>query len=60
MSKELERLKSKLKFCETLLYLYDNSKVVFNSNKYDKMVEHYQNELLKINKRIQELKEEEE
>ena len=60
MSKELERLKSKLKFCETLLYLYDNSKVVFNSNKYDKMIEHYQNELLKINKRIQELKEVEE
>ena len=59
MSKEMERLKSKLEFCKTLLYLYDNSKFVFNSNKYDTMIEHYQNELLKINKRIQELKEEE-
>ena len=58
MSKEMERLKSKLEFCKTLLYLYDNSKFVFNSNKYDKMIEHYQNELSKIYKRIQELKKE--
>ena len=59
MSKEMERLKSKLEFCKTLLYLYNNSKIVFNSNKYDNMIDHYQNELSKINKRIQELKEEE-
>ena len=59
MSKEMERLKSKLEFCKTLLYLYNNSKFVFNSNKYDKLIEQYQNELSKINKRIQELKEEE-
>ena len=58
MSKEMERLKSKLEFCKTLLYLYDNSKFVFNSNKYDKMIDHYQNELSKLNKRIQELKKE--
>ena len=59
MSKEIERLKSKLEFCETLLYLYNNSKIEFKSNKYDKMIEQYQNELSKIYKRIQELKEEE-
>ena len=59
MSKEMERLKSKLEFCKTLLYLYNNSKIVFNSNKYDNMIGHYQNELSKINKRIQEIKEEE-
>ena len=57
MSKEMERLKSKLEFCKTLLYLYNNSKIVFNSNKYDNMIDHYQNELSIINKRIQELKE---
>ena len=56
----MERLKSKLEFCKTLLYLYNNSKFVFNSNKYDKEIEHYQNELSKIYKRIQELKREEE
>ena len=59
MSKEMERLKSKLEFCEKLLYLYENSKLVFNSNKFDKEIEHYQNELSKIYKIIQELKEEE-
>ena len=59
MSKEMERLKSKLEFCKKLLYLCNNSKIIFNSNKYDDMIEQYQNELSKIYKRIQELKEEE-
>ena len=58
MSKEMERLKSKLEFCEKLLYLYENSKLVFNSNKFDKEIEHYQNELTELCKRIQDLKEE--
>ena len=58
MSKEMERLKSKFEFCEKLLYLYENSKLVFNSIKFDKEIEHYQNELSKIYKIIQELKEE--
>ena len=57
MSKEIERLKSKLEFCETLLYLYNNSKIVFNSNKYDETIAEYQNELSKIYKRLQELEE---
>ena len=60
MSKEMERLKSKLEFCEKLLFLYNISKFVFNSNKYDKEIEHYQNELSKIYQRLQELKEVEE
>ena len=58
MSKEIERLKSKLEFCETLLYLYNNSKIEFNSNKYDKKIEEYQNKLTDVYKRIQDLKEE--
>ena len=54
MSKEMERLKSKMEFYERLI------NEVFDSYKYDKKIEEYQNELSKIYKRIQELKEEEE
>ena len=57
MSKEIKRLKSKLEFCETLLYLYKNSKIEFNSNKYDKTIEEYQNRIAELYKRLQELKE---
>ena len=60
MSKEMERLKSKLEFCEKLLFLYNISKFVLNSNKYDKTIEEHQNELSEVYKRIQELKEVEE
>ena len=57
MSKEMERLKSKLEFCKSLINLYDNLNFIDKSNKYNKMIEHYQNELTKVCKRIQELKE---
>ena len=60
MSKEMERLKSKISFNKALINFYDNMNFVFKSNKYDKMIEHYQNELSEVYKRIQELKEEEE
>ena len=60
MSKEMERLKSKISFNNALINFYDNMNFVFKSNKYDKMIEHYQNELSEVYKRIQELKEEEE
>ena len=53
MSKEMQRLKSKMEFYEILI------NDVFDSYKYDKKIEEYQNELSKIYKRIQELKEEE-
>ena len=55
MSKEMKRLKSKLEFCETLLYLYNNSKIEFNSNKYDKTIEEYQNRITELSKRLQDL-----
>ena len=60
MSKEMERLKSKISFNKALINVYDNMNFVSKSNKYDKKIEEYQNELSKIYKRIQELKEEEE
>ena len=59
MSKEMERLKSKIEFYKGLINFYDSMNFTFKSNKYDKMIEQYQNELTEIYKRIQELKEEE-
>ena len=59
MSKETERLKSIIRFNKALINVYDNMNFVTKSNKYDKRIEDYQNELSKIYKRIQELKEEE-
>ena len=57
MSKEMERLKSKIRFNKALINIYDNMNFITKSNKYDKKIEEYQNEISKIYKRIQELKE---
>ena len=59
MSKEMERLKSKISFHKALINIYDNMNFISNSNKYDYKIEQYQNELSKVYKRIQELKGEE-
>lgn len=59
MSKEMQRLKSKISFNKALINIYDNMNFVTKSNKYDNKLEQYQNELSKLYKRIQELKEEE-
>ena len=56
MSKEMERLKSKLEFCKSLINLYDTLNFIDKSNKYDKIIEEYQNELTEVYKRVQELK----
>ena len=56
LSKEMERLKSKLEFCKSLINLYDNLNFIDKSNKYNKMIEQYQNELTEVCKRIQEIK----
>ena len=56
MSKEMERLKSKLEFCKSLINLYDNLNFIDKSNKYNKIIEHYQNELTEVCKKIQVLK----
>ena len=59
MSKEFERLKSKVEYCKILINALDNLNFISNSNKYDKKIEEYQNELSKVYKRLQDLKEEE-
>ena len=57
MSKEMERLKSKLEFCKSLINLYDNLNFIDKSNKYEKIIEEHQNELSEVCKKIQEIKE---
>ena len=58
-SKEIERLKSRIRFDKALIDIYDNMNFISKSNNYDKKIEQYQKDLSKIYKRIQELKEEE-
>ena len=57
MSKEMERLKSKIEVNKGLINLFDALNFISKSNKYDKKIEEYQNRLSEIYKRIQELKE---
>ena len=56
MSKEMERLKSIIRFNKVFINIYDYMNFTSKSNKYDKIIEKYQNELTKVYKRIQELK----
>ena len=58
MSKEMERLISILRFNKAIIDIYNNKNFILKTNKYDKMIEHYQNELTEIYKRVQELKKE--
>ena len=57
MSKEMERLKSKIRFNKTFINIYDYMNFISKSNKYDKRIGQYQNELSELYKRIQDLKE---
>ena len=57
MSKEMERLKSKIRFIKGLINVYDYMNFITKSNKYDNWIGKYQNELSELYKRIQELKE---
>ena len=57
MSKEMERLRSKIRFNKTLINVYDNMNFVTKSNNYDKKIEQYQNDLTEVCKKIQDLKE---
>ena len=57
MTKEIQLLKSKMKFCKKIIYELGLLNFITDSNKYDKIIEHYQNELTETYKRIQELKE---
>ena len=58
MSKEFERLKSKISFIKALINIYDYMNFITKSNRYDYKIEEYQNELSEIYKRMQELKKE--
>ena len=57
MSKEMERLKSKIEFYKRLINTLDYLNFISISNKYDEKIEECQNELREVYKRIQELKE---
>ena len=58
MSKEMQLLKSKVEYNKRIINALDYLNFISISNNYDKKIEEYQNELSKIYKRIQELKEE--
>ena len=60
MSKEMERLKSIIRFNKLFINIYDYMNFISKSNKYDNKIEEYQNELTEVYKRIEELKEVEE
>ena len=55
----MQLLKSKIEFYKKLTNAFDNMNFISKSNKYDKKIEQYQNELSELYKKIQELKEEE-
>ena len=56
MTKEMQLLKSKMVFHKTLINELDNLNFITKSNKFDKKIEEYQDELVGIYKRVQELK----
>ena len=58
MSKEMERLKSKIKYINILINLCEYKNFKTKSNKYDKLIEEYQNKLSEVYKKIRDLKEE--
>ena len=57
MSKEMERLKSKIRFNKALINIYDYMNFISKSNNYDKKIEEYQIRLSELYKKVQELKE---
>ena len=60
MSKEMERLKSKIEFYKTLINYLNYLNYVTSSNKYNEKIIEYRKILNSLYERIQELKEEEE
>ena len=57
MSKEMERLKSIIRFYKLFINIYDYMNFISKSNKYDNWIGKYQNELSELYKKVQELKE---
>ena len=58
MSKEMQLLNSKIQFYKRLINVYDELNFVSNSNKFDYKIKEYQNILLDLYRRVQELKKE--
>ena len=56
MSKEMQLLRSKMKFYKTMINELDTLNYVTGSNEYSKEIEEYQDRLAKIYKRVQEIK----
>ena len=52
MSKEMERLKSKIEFYKALINLFDGLNLIHNSNDYDKIIEENKNELTELYKKL--------
>ena len=57
MSKEMQLLKSKIRYNKLFINIYDYMNFTSKSNKYDKRIEDYQNRLSEVYKKIQDLKE---
>ena len=57
MSKEIQLLKSKIKYNKLIINIYDYMNFISKSNKYDVKIEEYQNKLTEVYKRLQELEE---
>ena len=56
MTKEMQLLKSKMEFHKTLINELDKLNFITKSNKFNKKIKEYQDELVGIYKRVQELK----
>ena len=56
MSKEMQLLRSKMNFYKTLINELDKLNFITKSNKFNKKIKEYQDELIGIYKRVQELK----
>lgn len=56
MSKEMQLLRSKMRFYKTLINELDNLNFITKSNNFDKKIKEYQDELVGIYKRAQEIK----
>ena len=56
MSKEMQLLRSKMNFYKTLINELDKLNFITKSNKFNKKIKEYQDELVGIYKRVQEMK----
>ena len=60
MSKELQLLNSKIQFYKILINVYDELNFISKSNKFDYKIKEYQDILIDLYRKVQELKKENE